>query len=114
MLLFGYPELELNERISICFRNDAMFDRVQESHEAKLSKHGHSHFGVSLFEHFLELESLRLAHGQIPVLHDAVRLGGVADTGTIGPFFANVTDEAALKSITAAALKLRAANAKAI
>lgn len=66
----------------------------------------------SLREHFLEFEGLRLAHGQIPVLHDAVRLGGVANTGTIGPFFANVTDEGALKSITAAALKLRAANAK--
>jgi dihydrodipicolinate synthase/N-acetylneuraminate lyase len=65
-----------------------------------------------LREHFLELEGLRLAHGQIPVLHDAVRLGGVSDTGTIGPFFANVTDEDALKAIAAAALKLRAANAE--
>ncbi|WP_428661028.1 dihydrodipicolinate synthase family protein [Reyranella sp.] len=64
-----------------------------------------------LREHFLELEALRLTWGQIPVLHDAVRLAGISDTGPIGPFFANTTDEDALKAITAAATELRAASA---
>ncbi|HTR83841.1 MAG TPA: dihydrodipicolinate synthase family protein [Reyranella sp.] len=60
--------------------------------------------------HFLELEGLRQAHSPIPVLHDAVRLAGIADTGPIGPFFSNVSDEAALKSIAAAATRLRTAS----
>ncbi len=61
-------------------------------------------------QHFLELEGLRQAHSPIPVLHDAVRLAGIADTGPIGPFFSNVSDEGALKSIAAAATRLRAAS----
>jgi dihydrodipicolinate synthase/N-acetylneuraminate lyase len=63
-----------------------------------------------LREFFLELEGLRQAHAPIPVLHDAVRLAGIADTGPIGPFFSNVTDEGTLKAITAAATRLRAAS----
>jgi 4-hydroxy-tetrahydrodipicolinate synthase len=63
-----------------------------------------------LREHFLELEALRQAGAPIPVLHDAVRLAGIADTGPIGPFFSNTTDEDALKAIAAAAKKLRAAS----
>jgi dihydrodipicolinate synthase/N-acetylneuraminate lyase len=59
---------------------------------------------------FLELESLRQAHSPIPVLHDAVRLAGIADTGPIGPFFSNVSDDAALRSIAAAARRLKAAS----
>lgn len=63
-----------------------------------------------LREFFLELEGLRQAHAPIPVLHDAVRLAGIADTGPIGPFFSNTTDEGVLKAIAAAATKLRAAS----
>jgi len=61
-----------------------------------------------LREFFLEHEALRLKYGQIPVLHDAVRLSGIADTGPLGPLFANVTDESALRDIAAAARKLKA------
>jgi dihydrodipicolinate synthase/N-acetylneuraminate lyase len=67
-----------------------------------------------LREFFLELEGLRQAHAPIPVLHDAVRLAGIADTGPIGPFFSNTTDESALKAIAAAAMKLRAASAASV
>jgi len=42
------------------------------------------------------------------VLHHAVRLSGIADTGPLGPLFANVTDESALRDIAAAARKLKA------
>jgi 4-hydroxy-tetrahydrodipicolinate synthase len=60
-----------------------------------------------LREYFLELEGLRQAHAPIPVLHDAVRLAGIADTGPIGPFFSNTSDEGVLRSIAAAATRLR-------
>jgi 4-hydroxy-tetrahydrodipicolinate synthase len=63
-----------------------------------------------LREHFLELEGLRQANAPIPVLHDAVRLAGIADTGPIGPFFSNTTDDSVLKAIAAAATKLRNAS----
>jgi len=63
-----------------------------------------------LREHFLELEGLRQTHSPIPVLHDAVRLAGIADTGQIGPFFSNVSDEKALTSIATAATRLRMAS----
>jgi dihydrodipicolinate synthase/N-acetylneuraminate lyase len=61
-------------------------------------------------DHFLELEGLRQAYVPIPVLHDAVRLAGIADTGPIGPFFSNTSDESVLRSIAAAATKLRGAS----
>ncbi|MDB5821041.1 MAG: hypothetical protein JWQ11_4681 [Rhizobacter sp.] len=61
-----------------------------------------------LREHFLPLEQLRQSHGPIPVLHEAVRLAGIADTGPISPFFANVTEGGLLSKIEAAALALKA------
>lgn len=62
---------------------------------------------AGLREHFLPLEALRQAHGPIPVLHDAVRLAGIADTGSIGPFFSNVGEPAVLQDISEAALALK-------
>jgi len=41
-------------------------------------------------ERFNSLESLRNAHGPIPVLHQAVALVGIADTGTIFPLLAKL------------------------
>jgi dihydrodipicolinate synthase/N-acetylneuraminate lyase len=41
-------------------------------------------------ERFDSLESLRNAHGPIPVLHQAVALAGVADTGPILPLLAKL------------------------
>ena len=41
-------------------------------------------------ERFNSLESLRNAHGPIPVLHQAVALAGIADTGPIFPLLAKL------------------------
>jgi dihydrodipicolinate synthase/N-acetylneuraminate lyase len=42
---------------------------------------------------FAELENLRNAHGPIPVLHHAVALAGIADTGTQLPLMADLDKE---------------------
>lgn len=60
-----------------------------------------------LREPFLELERLRQANSPIPALHDAVALAGIADTGPIGPFFANCTDEGLRDALRRAADELR-------
>ena len=39
---------------------------------------------------FAALESLRDSHGPIPVLHEAVRLAGIADTGPMWPLMTNL------------------------
>ena len=44
---------------------------------------------------FLAFEDLRDRHGQIVVLHDGVRLAGIADTGPLQPFLANLEEAAA-------------------
>ena len=44
-------------------------------------------------EHFNSLESLRNAHGPIPVLHHAVALAGIAETGPALPLVANLGEE---------------------
>lgn len=63
---------------------------------------------AALREHFLPLEQLRQRHGPIPVLHEAVRLADIADTGPIGPFFSNPTDAAVLAELSEAVRKLKA------
>lgn len=65
---------------------------------------------AQLREHFLPLEALRAANGPVPVLHEAIALAGIADTGPLGPFFANVTDPTVLRAITKAATALKAAS----
>ncbi|WP_010515300.1 beta/alpha barrel domain-containing protein [Komagataeibacter oboediens] len=40
---------------------------------------------------FAPFEALRARISPIPVLHDGVRLAGIADTGVMGPFFASLT-----------------------
>lgn len=59
---------------------------------------------------FLPLEDLRDAHSPILVLHEAVRLAGIADTGPILPYLENLTDPALLAAIETAARELYAAN----
>ncbi|UCF38757.1 MAG: dihydrodipicolinate synthase family protein [Acidobacteriota bacterium] len=44
-------------------------------------------------KHFKPLEDLRNAHGPIPVLHEAVRLAGVADTGPMLPLMTNLAPQ---------------------
>ncbi len=58
-------------------------------------------------EHFLPFEDLRDAHSPILVLHAAVAAAGIADTGPIGAFLANLSDPAILSTIGAAACMLR-------
>jgi dihydrodipicolinate synthase/N-acetylneuraminate lyase len=60
-------------------------------------------------ERFNSLESLRNAHGPIPVLHHALALAGIAETGPALPLMANLGDEL-LSPIKAAAQVLLAWN----
>lgn len=63
---------------------------------------------AQLRELFLPLEQMRGAHGPIPVLHEAMRLAGIADTGPISPFFSNCTGDALLAELSSVALALKA------
>jgi len=58
---------------------------------------------------FLAFEDLRDRHGQIVVLHDGVRLAGIADTGPLQPFLANLED-AQTRAVADAATALRDEN----
>ena len=60
-------------------------------------------------EQFFALEDQRNTHGPIPVLHHAVALAGVADTGPFLPLLAPLADER-LPAIKQAALDLLALN----
>lgn len=57
-------------------------------------------------ELFLPLEDLRDAHSPLRVLHEAVRLAGIAETGPIQPFLSNITDPALLAEIRDASVRL--------
>jgi dihydrodipicolinate synthase/N-acetylneuraminate lyase len=61
-------------------------------------------------QEFEPLEDLRNAHGPIPVLHHAVALSGVADTGPFLPLLAPLNDEL-LAPIELAAKSLLGLNA---
>jgi 4-hydroxy-tetrahydrodipicolinate synthase len=58
---------------------------------------------------FLAFEDLRDRNGQIVVLHDGVRLAGIADTGPLQPFLANLED-AQMRAVADAAKALRDEN----
>jgi dihydrodipicolinate synthase/N-acetylneuraminate lyase len=58
---------------------------------------------------FIGLEDERDSHSPIRVLHDAVRLAGIADTGPMQPYFSNFTDPSILSGIEKAAKGLLAA-----
>lgn len=60
-----------------------------------------------LRDFFLPLEDLRDAHSPLQVLHEAVRLAGVADTGPMYPFLANIADPALLERIREQSRRLR-------
>ena len=64
-----------------------------------------------LREKFLPFEDQRDLHSQIAVLHDAVRLVGIADTGPISPLLANL-DEAIVPAVSQAARALFEENAR--
>ena len=62
-------------------------------------------------EKFLAFEDQRDAYSLIVVLHEAVRLAGIADTGPIQPFLAGL-DEAVLRPVGEAAKALFEENAR--
>lgn len=59
---------------------------------------------------FIPLEDLRDAHSPLRVLHAAVALAGIADTGPLLPYLANITDAKLLGEIERAAKTLLAAD----
>lgn len=63
-----------------------------------------------LREAFLPLEDLRDAHSPIRVIHEALRLAGIADTGPMLPYLDNLRDETILTAVESAARRLLAAN----
>lgn len=59
---------------------------------------------------FLPFEDLRDAHSSLRVLHEGVRLAGIAETGPMQPLLSNIDDESLLGEIGRAAVALLAAN----
>ena len=60
-------------------------------------------------ELFIALEDERDRHSPIRVLHEAVRLAGIADTGPMQPYFSNIGDAGVIASVEKAAKALLAA-----
>ena len=58
---------------------------------------------------FIPLEDQRDRHSPLRVLHEAVRLAGICDTGPMLPFLSNITDPAIVAGIEQAAKALLAA-----
>ncbi len=69
-------------------------------------KGGDTEAAARLRAHFLPLEDLRDAYSPIRVLHEAVRLADIADTGPLAPFLDNIDEPLALAEIEAAARRL--------
>jgi 4-hydroxy-tetrahydrodipicolinate synthase len=55
---------------------------------------------------FMPLEDLRDRHSPLRVLHEAVRLAGIADTGPMLPFLSNIDEATVLGDIETAASRL--------
>jgi len=72
---------------------------------------GDMHRATALWEKFVPVEDLRDTHSPIRVLHEAVRLAGIAETGPMMPLLSNITDPAVLDAIASAARGLFEANA---
>ena len=58
---------------------------------------------------FIPLEDQRDTHSPLRVLHDAVRLAGISDTGPMQPYLSNFSEPAILAGIEKAAKELLAA-----
>lgn len=69
---------------------------------------------AAIREAFLPLEDLRDAHSPLRVLHEAVRLAGIAETGPMLPTLSNIDDTTVLDAIGMAARSLLAANTVAL
>ena len=81
-------------------RSQEMLRALQQGDRAKAE---------SIRERFNSLESLRNAHGPIPVLHHAVALAGIADTGPALPLLADI-EKHLQNAVQAAACELIAWN----
>jgi dihydrodipicolinate synthase/N-acetylneuraminate lyase len=66
---------------------------------------------AALREHFIPLEDLRDKHSPLRVLHEAVRLAGIAETGPMLPFLSNLEDKEILRAIETASRRLRESDA---
>ncbi len=71
-------------------------------------KRGDHAAAAALCQRFIPLEDLRDAHSPIRVLHEAVRLSGLADMGPMLPMLSNLTDPEILAPIQTAAQRLLA------
>jgi dihydrodipicolinate synthase/N-acetylneuraminate lyase len=69
-------------------------------------RHGDLAAAAETHGHFLPLEDLRDAIGPISVIHDAMTLAGIADTGPLLPFLSNIP-MSSIKRVRAAAEALR-------
>ena len=76
----------------------------------KAIKRGDVNEAAKLRELFMPLEDLRDGISPLRVLHAAVHLAGIADTGPLMPYLANVTDPKQLADIERAAKALLAAD----
>jgi 4-hydroxy-tetrahydrodipicolinate synthase len=70
-------------------------------------KQGDLQLATMLSGEFKPFDALRGLYSPISVVHDAVRLAGIADTGPIGPFFQSIADPAVVEEITTCALALK-------
>jgi dihydrodipicolinate synthase/N-acetylneuraminate lyase len=75
-------------------------------HLLTLLRHGDLDAAAETHRHFLPLEDLRDAIGPISVIHDAMTLVGIADTGPLLPFLSNIPGHSH-KRVQAAAEALR-------
>jgi dihydrodipicolinate synthase/N-acetylneuraminate lyase len=76
----------------------------------KALKRGDINEASRLRELFMPLEDLRDGISPLRVLHAAVHLAGIADTGPLQPYLANITDAKQLADIERAAKALLAAD----
>lgn len=76
------------------------------SHLLALLRHGELAAAAETHGRFLPLEDLRDAIGPISVIHDAMALAGIADTGPLLPFLSNIP-HSWVKPVRAAAEALR-------
>lgn len=63
---------------------------------------------------FVPFEDLRDAHSPLRALHDGVRLAGIADTGPMWPYLANITDGKVLAAIELEGKRLLTADRSAV
>jgi dihydrodipicolinate synthase/N-acetylneuraminate lyase len=94
---FGLPGYTTGSGCIGAHATQSLFNALQNSDFAAAS---------AIREHFLPLEDLRDAHGPARVLHAAVQLAGLAETGSIPPFLTQLP-ESLLPQVQQAARSLR-------